>query len=324
MKNKKIIYIAAAVFLALFLIVLAAASTKLGVSKTDPDAESAGIRNPVNIFAPEEKDSTVLEEEEQQKEEVTEELIDQAELMIDQCISEGLLTRLDDYLLDVENKYRDTSDPTLIYKVDRIHAIRQDISRLSGITQENHQEMYKYFMSPEILAAALFYEPVSEKYLANMNLAGVVIPQVKTGTNIFLTREDLLPEDEEILRDISSNHTDDYIEAARYRATVFHRTLSILLIRNGTTGLWRTYTVQVESGESFYNTQHVKELMTSLEIQNAEWEIDNIVRGETMEDLMPEHFAGDEDYMPNRQPNVPSDFPDYEADVSMVDEAPIE
>ena len=301
MKNKKVVlYIIGAVAMVMALAGIAFFAGQLRKPTITPQSE-VGIRNPDNIFAPEEKDQDVLEREENEKDEVSEDKLTEVDRAITRYLGEGRFHELDTYLMDIENKYRYTTDPTLVYQVDRIHLIRQDISRLSGITMENNKDMYKNFMSPEVLAAALVYEPVSEKYLANMNLAGVVIPGLEEGVNSFLTKVETTAEDEKILRDISSNHTDEYISTEHYRATVLGRTVDIILIQNGTTGLWRCYTVRVESGEQLMSTYQVNEIATMLEMQNASDQLDYIVIGEEYE---PEHFAGDEGDVADRQSNA--------------------
>lgn len=252
------------------------------MSSKPSDGDSAGIRSDEKVFGVEAVTKEDLEQQESEKSEATENDLVSLDTKMEQCLSTGDYTELESYLSDLENTYRESSEPAIALQMERVHGARQDLAMISGISEENGTDLLKVFSCSDTLASALLYLPLQVKYEAFMNLSAIAVPSVKEDESLQVRMEEKPFTEEEsknLLSELSERWNKDFVNIARYSATIAGREVEIIVLQDGETAFWRPYTIRPADGDmtGFVSIQKTQKLAEMLEVQNALSQLDDLI-----------------------------------------------
>lgn len=305
--SKKMIFVIVAGLIVAFLLALLVA---ISVSKPKGDTNTVGIRNDKNILETEQVTKEDLEQQQAQKEEIRDLDLASLDIHVTQNLSTGDYKALDTYLQELENNYRESTDPAIMLKMERVHGLRQDMAMFSGINVENGKNLLKSFFRAESLCSALLYLPLQTKYEAFMNISAIAIPSMKEESVTVNLKEKPYTdkESEAILADLNNRWSRSFVDIARYSAMVAEKEIEIVVVQDSETTFWRPYTIRPADGDmtGFISVRQVKDVANQLIVAHSIDQLDDVISYTDPSST----FAGDEP-MPNRQPNTSDDL-DFE------------
>lgn len=304
--SKKMMIGLIALFVAAFVVILVLVIYL--TSNPSNQTEDVGIMNEENVFAPESTTKEDLEEQEQEKDEVTEDDLVTMDTKVEQTLSLGSYDELESYLSDLENTYRNSTDPVIALQMERVHGLRQDLAMISGINTENGPTLLKTFSCPDTLASALLYLPLQYKYQSFMNLSAIAIPSIhgKDTTQVRMQEKPYTDEESKnLLEDMNQRMDKNLVAIARYSAKIDQKEIEIIVVQDGDTAFWRPYTIRPADGnmEGFVTIQEAQKIADVLEVQNSLEQLDTMISytAEPNTSIMPHE---DDDNYGGRQPNV--------------------
>lgn len=178
------------------------------------------------------------------------------ELTVEQQISQGNFSKLDEYLLFIDSTYQDT---------DTINDIRIDIANTYNLTPENSQMFFTSYKTPDVLVGAILYTPISCKLGAFVNANSLIFPSITDmggAPNVNL-RELPLTDEEKTTKLVSLNDGkvsyEQYSDIARYQARVWGVPCLFWAVK-GEYG-WMPYLLEQETNYTI-NTMTQREVQT--------------------------------------------------------------
>lgn len=279
------------------------------IASTPADhADDVGIMNEENVFDVESVTEEDLEQQEQDKEEATADDLSNMDLKVQQTLSTGEYDELETYLSDLENTYRNSTDPAIALQMERVHGLRQDLAMITGINEENGATLLKTFSCPDTLASALLYLPLQDKYEAFTNLSSIAVPSIKEKESSQVRMKEKPYTEEEsskLLSDLNDRMDKNFVSIARYSATIDQKEVEVIVVQDGETAFWRPYTIRPADGDmdGFVSIQQAQFYADVLEVQNSLDQLDNLFSytAEPDTSIMPdendENFGG-------REPNT--------------------
>lgn len=177
------------------------------------------------------------------------------DLTISQKLSQGDLTGLDSYLAVVDSTYQDT---------EKIKDIRIDITNIHNMTPETAETFFLSFRTPEALAGAIIYTPISYKLNAFKNSDSLMFPSmsdIKDSNEVGLTQIDLSDkEKDEKLSLLNEGKVsfEQYTDIAEFKARIWGVPCLIWVVK-GEYG-WTPYLLEQE-------TNYTINVMTQLKAQ---------------------------------------------------------
>ncbi len=219
-REKRLVLAIATAALTLVLTLSAFLSAQLKPSA--PDGTWTGLFGLLNIAVSDEPAAITLEKrdtEYRNRQPLTNDIISNFEFKVMCFLSAGDFTGLDDWLSHMEGTYRDVevkSGQDLSY-MSLIQNYRSDIAIIqsfNGLSDRNDAaELLMKFQTPEVLAAAILYSPLSMKLDAIIHQDSLILPAVNeraahlTGLKeVDLGPDEYIPRVEEINRRRASGY----------------------------------------------------------------------------------------------------------------------
>lgn len=178
------------------------------------------------------------------------------ELTVEQQISQGNFSKLDEYLLFIDSTYQDT---------DIINDIRIDIANTYNLTPENSQMFFTSYKTPDVLVGAILYTPISCKLGAFVNADSLIFPSITDMGETFNVnlRELPLTDEEKTVKLAALNDGkvsyEQYSDITRYQARVWGVPCLFWAVK-GEYG-WMPYLLEQETNYTI-NTMTQREVQT--------------------------------------------------------------
>lgn len=177
------------------------------------------------------------------------------DLTINQKLSQGDLSGLDNYLAVVDSTYQST---------EKIKDIRVDITNTHNMTAETAEAFFLSFRTPEVLAGALIYTPISYKLNAFKNADSLMFPsmsEISDTTEVGLMQVELTNKEKaDKLAAINEGKVfyEQYSDIAEFKARIWGVPCLIWVVK-GEYG-WTPYLLEQE-------TNYTINIMTQLKTQ---------------------------------------------------------
>lgn len=221
-----------------------------------------GLLNPNNVTAPTpvtQEDATTAESEKPSISLTSQSMITERTT---EELASGNFGSLDSYLHGIESGYRDNeqldSSPMIF-----IERIRGDLAMITGIKEENGGQLLRTFMTPEVLASAMVYLPISQKYLSFINLDSIVIPEMEKGTLSDLCRQPDKDVEVDRLTKLNDGREIPFVEVALYNVTLCDRPFELTLVLQES-GFWAPYLMTTEDTTGLLDVQKTKKIAESI------------------------------------------------------------
>ena len=172
------------------------------------------------------------------------------ELKTEKLLSVGAYDELEEYLRELEDTYRDSDDQIYGLQRERIKNLRGDLALLKGIQNDQNITLEPIFATPDVLASAVLYLPLSEKYESFLNLSCIAIPAITPEQSKTLQLKDVTPENAfDLLDEFNEQWEDRFVELRIFSAYLNHDEIEVVLLQDGETARWRPYTIRPKDGD---------------------------------------------------------------------------
>ena len=221
--SQKIVY-AGVIFFAMFVILVFICIFVL-FSGLESDAKPVGLKNHEQLDAPPAITAEDLEEEYQSRPEITPEMqgtIDQTVLKLS---SLGSFSELDKYLAEQESAYKNAEGDESQGVEDWLSKsamLRADIATTVSLNERNAAISWISYTSPEILAAAIAYSPISLKVDAFMDYSSAMFPAVSPeDASAVNLRPAEIEDPAGMLAEINNGSSEKFYGLSAYDMTLF-------------------------------------------------------------------------------------------------------
>lgn len=221
--SQKIVY-AGVTFFAMFIALMFICIFVL-FSGSENEANPVGLKNPEQLGAPPAITAEDLEGEYQSRPEITSEMqgtIDQTVLKLS---SLGNFSELDKYLSEQESAYKNAEGDESQGVEDWLSKsamLRADIATTVNLNERNAAISWISYTSPEILAAAIAYSPISLKVDAFMDYSSAMFPAVSHEAASAVNLQPAEIENPaEMLAEINNSSSEKFYGLSAYDMTLF-------------------------------------------------------------------------------------------------------
>lgn len=243
--NRKI-FIACGAILVVFVVLIISIIASITLVPKNPGggSQDVGLKNPNRLTDPEPVTAEEIDKEYGQRPEIEPEAPAEWEATVTKFLSRGAYTSLDSYLQEEMQKYKNLSGDEGQGMDDwreQFDMLRGDIAKAANITSDqNPERTLTQFCSPEVLAAAVIWAPVSAKLDAFEDSSSIILPSPENG-DINLHAVDP-SETSSMLQEINFIVPNRYMDLAAYDAVVFGHNVRIILVTDQT-GYYRPWSI---------------------------------------------------------------------------------
>ena len=221
--SQKIVY-AGVIFFAMP-VILALVCIFFLFSDSGNNANPVGLKNPEQLDAPPAITAEDLAEEYQNRPEITPEMQGTIDQTVLKLASLGEFGQLDKYLAEQEAAYKnaegDESQGVEDWLV-KSAMLRADVATTVNLNEANAAISWISYTSPEILAAAVAYPPISLKADAFMDYSSAMFPLIPSGNASAVNLQPAEIEDPaEMLAEINNGSSEKFYGLSAYDMTLF-------------------------------------------------------------------------------------------------------
>lgn len=259
---RKIMLICLGAFIVIFIL-----SIFINLSMSSRDSGSLFNRDSVDDIITQEQ----INKEYESRDELPDEVQETLEAAVNGLLSDGKFTELDSKLKELGETYKDNSDQSNDEKI-LIDNYRADIALYLSLDKNKALDNW-YFNSPETLAAAVAYSPVSVKYKAFINLDSSVLPPATE--NILLRKAEYTSEQyKEILNNINEQRTEDakFLSVTVYNMKILDYSCQLIEVRDRQSYAYQPYALIVDDPLYTVTANMIKQMV----LQNSDLDIDAV------------------------------------------------
>lgn len=199
---------------------------------TKPDSILDGLQSPNHLTNPDRITAQDIEDEYQSRPEMDYSVPDMLETSTRQFLSKGDFTGLDAFLAEQMSQYKNMEGDegqSMEDWRDKFEMLRSDTVKAINIRKDSQPEVtFTQFSSPEILAAAVAWSPVSVKLDIFGDWSSLILP-VPKDQDIFLRVYDL-ENPNKVLEEINDAASDRYYDFAAYDMTISGYNLRLYIV----------------------------------------------------------------------------------------------
>lgn len=207
-------------------------------------SQDVGLKNPNRLTDPEPVTAEEIDKEYEQRPEIEPEAPAEWEATVTKFLSRGDYASLDSYLQEEMKKYknlRGDEGQGIDDWREQFDMLRGDIAKAANITSDkNPERTLTQFCSPEVLAAAVIWAPVSTKMDAFEDSSSIILPSPENGD---IGLHAVAPsETGNMLQEVDFIVPNRYMDLAAYDAVVFGYNVRIILVADQT-GYYRPWSI---------------------------------------------------------------------------------
>lgn len=220
---------------------------------SEPDTGVLGLQNPNKLTDIETTTAEDMQEEYESRPPVTENDVANFERTITDYLSRGDFESLDSYLRDQSEIYKGPEGAEAEYVEDwgtKFPMLRSDTQNAINLVNkavEPSASRYTIFGSPDILAAAIVWSPITMKIDAFLDYSALILPPPTKGDNTDMVEYDYGDRAAEKMAEIAEATGETLTGIAAYDMTVSGYRIRVVLVA-GSTGYWRPWSVLDLSG----------------------------------------------------------------------------
>ena len=221
---------------------------------SEPDTGVLGLQNPNKLTDIKTTTAEDMQAEYESRPAVTENNVATFERAIENYLSCGDFESLDSYLRDQSEIYKGPEGEEAEYVEDwgtKFPMLRSDTQNAMNLVNkvvEPSASRYTIFSSPDILAAAVAWSPITMKINAFLDYSALILPPPSKGDNLDMVEYNYSSNRaSEMMLEISSETGETITGIAAYDMTVSGYRIRVILVA-GSTGHWRPWSVMDLSG----------------------------------------------------------------------------
>lgn len=219
-----------------------------GIDSSEQDTGIWGLQNPGKLTDIETTTAEDLQEEFESRPGITEDDVVAFEQAIPKYLSYGDFEGLDNYLREQEATYKGPEGAEAEYVEDwsgKFPAMRSDAQNALNFIKKSVEpsaSRYQVFSSPDILAAAVVWSPITMKIDAFLDYSALILPPPSQGANIKM-QEYVYEKPHEKLAEILEMTGSQFLDVRAYDMTLEEHSIRVIVVM-GPLGYWQPWSVQ--------------------------------------------------------------------------------
>jgi len=240
------------VAIVLAILVMMFFAPKTGVGNSSTQGGLGGLQNPNHLSDPDPVTSQDIEDEYQARPAMDPKVPDILEDSIQRYLNCGDFAGLDTFLVEQMTQYKNQDGDEGQGMEDwreKFELLRSDVAKAVNIRLDERPETtFTQFASPDILAAAIAWSPVSAKLDAFADWSSLILPEPRSGGDIQLRAAEMDKEPNEVLAEIKESSAKQYSDLAVYDMVIDGHNIRLFIVGDQF-GYYSPWSVQDLDGE---------------------------------------------------------------------------